>query len=204
MSWNHLQVASQCWRTGCRVRGSLARYQDRVGHRLCHWGGQAGWWDVDHQVRIHRSSRTSKKSQVFYIFVHRLTSYINMFGLKFSKEDHVSLIRLFYQVLVQVDMDPPTMYQAAITLNTLLESRHLIEVSNFAPPKLPSMDIQGSFLCIPAWVPVTRMATLVWAVDPNQERGPDESDSIPIRISNKIDVSHYEMQGLLLLVCYTG
>ena len=55
-----------------------------------------------------------------------------MFGLKFSKEDHVSLIRLFYQVLVQVDMDPPTMYQAAITLNTLLESRHLIEASNVA------------------------------------------------------------------------
>ena len=66
-----------------------------------------------------------------------------MFGLKFSKEDHVSLIQLFYQVLVQVDMDPPTMYQAAITLNTLLESRHLIEVSNVALPKLPSMDIKG-------------------------------------------------------------
>ena len=88
---------------------------------------------MDHQVRNHKSSRTSKKYQVFiYIFVHRLTSYINMFGLKFSKEDHVSLIRLFYQVLVQVNMDPPTMYQAAITLSTLLESRHLIEVSSIA------------------------------------------------------------------------
>ena len=68
-----------------------------------------------------------------------------MFGLKFSKEDHVSLIRLFYQVLIQVDMDPPTIYQAAITLNTLLERRHLIEVSSIALLKLPSMDIQGSF-----------------------------------------------------------
>ena len=59
----------------------------------------------------------------------RLTSYINMFGLKFSKEDHVALVRLFYQVLVQVDMDPPTMDLAAISLNTLLEKTYLIEVS---------------------------------------------------------------------------
>ena len=68
-----------------------------------------------------------------------------MFGLKFSKEDHVSLIQLFYQVLIQVDMDPPTIYQAAITLNTLLERRHLIEVSSITLLKLPSMAIQGSF-----------------------------------------------------------
>ena len=68
-----------------------------------------------------------------------------MFGLKFSKEDHVSLIRLFYQVLIQVDMDPLTIYQAAITLNTLLERRHLIEVSGITLLKLPSMAIQGSF-----------------------------------------------------------
>ena len=59
----------------------------------------------------------------------RLTSYIDMFGLKFSKEDHVALVRLFYQVLVQVDMDPPTMDLAAISLNTLLEKEYLIEVS---------------------------------------------------------------------------
>ena len=59
----------------------------------------------------------------------RLTSYIDMFGLKFSKEDHVALVRLFYQVLVQVDMDPPTMDLAAISLNTLLEKTYLIEVS---------------------------------------------------------------------------
>ena len=73
--------------------------------------------------------------------MRRLTSYINTFGLKFSLDDHVSLIRLFYQVLVQVDMDPPTMNQAAITLKTLLESRHLIKVSSIELAKLLLMGL---------------------------------------------------------------
>ena len=73
-----------------------------------------------------------------------------MFGLKFSKADHVSLIRLFYQVLVQVDMDPPTIYQAAITLNTLLESRHLIEVRSIDFANFPPWISRVHFQSIPA------------------------------------------------------
>ena len=58
-----------------------------------------------------------------------MRTYINMYGFKFPKEDHVALIGLFYEVLVDPSMDPSMMNEAAVDLKRLLEKKELIQGS---------------------------------------------------------------------------
>ena len=74
MSCKHLQVASQCRRTGCRVGDRLARYQDWIGHRLRRRGGQAGGDHMDQQVRNNHSLWMSLFWKLFGFF-HRHTLF---------------------------------------------------------------------------------------------------------------------------------
>ena len=46
------------------------------------------------------------------------------------KEDHVALVRLFYEVLVDPSMDPSMMNEAAVDLRILLEKKELIQGCN--------------------------------------------------------------------------
>lgn len=50
-----------------------------------------------------------------------------MYGHKFTKEDHVMMIKLLFQVLFIPELDPWLVYRTASTLNVLLRRRKLLE-----------------------------------------------------------------------------
>ena len=60
------------------------------------------------------------------IWISRMCKYIRMYGYKFPKEDHLALVRLFYDLLIQPDMEPWMANKAAATVVTLLKKRELI------------------------------------------------------------------------------
>ncbi|KAK6639500.1 hypothetical protein RUM43_007773 [Polyplax serrata] len=56
----------------------------------------------------------------------RLTGYIKLYGLKFSKEDHVALVNLLYEVLTIPNLEPHLVYKFAQTLIILLKKKYLL------------------------------------------------------------------------------
>lgn len=47
--------------------------------------------------------------------------YIKIYGLKFSKEDHIALIKLFYELVTIPDLEPTRINKCATTLTNLLK-----------------------------------------------------------------------------------
>ena len=56
--------------------------------------------------------------------------YIKLYGLKFSKEDHISLIHLLMTVISMPDLDPWMVNRTATTLVVLLRKKDLLEPSD--------------------------------------------------------------------------
>ena len=50
-----------------------------------------------------------------------------MYGLKFSKEDHVALLKLLFSVLHIPDLDPWLTNRTACSIRDLLRKRHLLK-----------------------------------------------------------------------------
>lgn len=47
--------------------------------------------------------------------------YIKVYGLKFSKEDHIALIKLIFELLTIPDLEPTRVNKFATTLTLLLK-----------------------------------------------------------------------------------
>ncbi|XP_050294149.1 proteasome activator complex subunit 4B-like [Anthonomus grandis grandis] len=60
------------------------------------------------------------------LWTSRLNKYIKIYGLKFSKEDHIALIKLFYELITIPDLEPTRISKCAFTLSQLLKKRYLI------------------------------------------------------------------------------
>ena len=57
--------------------------------------------------------------------------YVKMYGLKFSKEDHVAVVKLLFSVLHIPDLDPWLTNRTACSIRDLLRKRDLLQVTFF-------------------------------------------------------------------------
>ncbi|KAJ8979648.1 hypothetical protein NQ317_001355 [Molorchus minor] len=60
------------------------------------------------------------------LWTSRLNKYIKIYGMKFSKEDHIALIRLFYELVTIPDLEPTRINKCATTLIQLLKKKYLL------------------------------------------------------------------------------
>ncbi|XP_060526500.1 proteasome activator complex subunit 4-like [Cylas formicarius] len=60
------------------------------------------------------------------LWTSRLNKYIKIYGMKFSKEDHIALIKLFYELVTIPDLEPTRVNKCALTLTQLLKKKYLI------------------------------------------------------------------------------
>lgn len=61
-----------------------------------------------------------KNERKFKIFP-AIFRYIKIYGLNFSKEDHIALIKLFYELITIPDLEPTRVNKCAFTLTQLLK-----------------------------------------------------------------------------------
>ncbi|XP_056636067.1 proteasome activator complex subunit 4-like [Diorhabda sublineata] len=60
------------------------------------------------------------------LWTSRLMKYIKIYGLKFSKENHITLIKLFYELVIIPDLEPTRINKWANTLIQLLKKKYLL------------------------------------------------------------------------------
>ncbi|XP_018576290.1 proteasome activator complex subunit 4 [Anoplophora glabripennis] len=60
------------------------------------------------------------------LWTSRLNKYIKIYGMKFSKEDHIALIKLFYELVTIPDLEPTRINKCATTLIQLLKKKYLL------------------------------------------------------------------------------
>ncbi|XP_011874622.1 PREDICTED: proteasome activator complex subunit 4-like [Vollenhovia emeryi] len=88
--------------------------------------------------------REFKPGCIFWL--HRLSMYIKLYGLKFSKEDHIAFVKLSYQLITVPNLDPDLMYPACVILNLLLKKKKLISPDELELPWRPLYDILARHL----------------------------------------------------------
>ncbi|KAF5308174.1 hypothetical protein FQR65_LT06354 [Abscondita terminalis] len=59
------------------------------------------------------------------VWTSRLNKYTRIYGLKFSKEDHIALVKLYYELVTIPDLEPTRINKFGCTLNLLLKKRLL-------------------------------------------------------------------------------
>jgi len=67
----------------------------------------------------------------------RLTRYIHLYGLKFSKEDHLQFIKLFYELTLIPNLEATLISVFANVLVSLLRKQHLISPDELQLPWRP-------------------------------------------------------------------
>ncbi|KAF5303620.1 hypothetical protein FQA39_LY09867 [Lamprigera yunnana] len=59
------------------------------------------------------------------VWTFRLNKYIRIYGLKFSKEDHIALVKLYYELVTIPNLEPMRINKFSATLNYLLKKKKL-------------------------------------------------------------------------------
>jgi len=71
----------------------------------------------------------------------RFLKYVKLFGMKFSKEDHLTFIHLLYQLVTIPNLEPWLVSKFAHTLITLLKKKELISPDQLELPWRPLYDL---------------------------------------------------------------
>jgi len=77
----------------------------------------------------------------------RLQKYIQMFGLKFSKEDHILFIKLIYEILTIPNLEPHLIFRFSTCLTWLLKKKELISREDLTLQWRPLFDIYDRLMC---------------------------------------------------------
>ena len=75
--------------------------------------------------------------------------YIKLYGLKFTKEDHISLINILMTVITMPEIDPWMVNRSASTLVVLLRRRELLEPSDLTIQWRPLYNLYERLLYSP-------------------------------------------------------
>uniref|UniRef100_A0A2A4JML8 Proteasome activator complex subunit 4 C-terminal domain-containing protein n=1 Tax=Heliothis virescens TaxID=7102 RepID=A0A2A4JML8_HELVI len=75
------------------------------------------------------------------VWSSRLMKYIRIHGLKFSKEDHLKLIRLAYELVLIPDLEPGKVHKFATMFLMLTKKRQLITPEELTLPWRPLYDM---------------------------------------------------------------
>ncbi|XP_057375631.1 proteasome activator complex subunit 4-like [Daphnia carinata] len=79
----------------------------------------------------------------------RLIRYINLYGLKFSKEDHVKFVKLYYDLIVIPGLEASMISLFASTLSGLLKKQYLISPQELQLPWKPLYKVMKTILDSP-------------------------------------------------------
>ena len=83
------------------------------------------WW-TEIKTNLTRAVLTRDLRPGVVTWMSRLTGFINMYGFKFSKEDHVMLVNLTWSLLTMENMEPRLMEVFVRVLLSLLKKRRLL------------------------------------------------------------------------------
>ncbi|KYM97994.1 Proteasome activator complex subunit 4 [Cyphomyrmex costatus] len=72
---------------------------------------------------------------------HKLTLYIELYGMKFSKKDHIAFIKLMYELVTIPNLDPNLINKFSATLILLLKKTKLISPKELELPWRPLYKI---------------------------------------------------------------
>ncbi|KAK9752669.1 Proteasome-substrate-size regulator, mid region [Popillia japonica] len=75
------------------------------------------------------------------LWTSRLNKYMKIYGLKFSKDDHICLIRLYYDLLTQPNLEPTRINKFAATLSFLLKKDYLLSQDDLQLDWKPLYDL---------------------------------------------------------------
>lgn len=81
---------------------------------------------VDIKTNLIKSVLAQEMRPGCALWTSRLNKYIKIYGLKFSKEDHIALIKLFYQLMIIPDLEPIRIHRCGATLVQLLKKKYLL------------------------------------------------------------------------------
>ena len=82
-------------------------------------------------------------------WIGRLTRYIVLYGLKFSKEDHICFIKLVYELILIPDLEPSLVALFANTLSSLLKKQDLVSPVDLQLPWRPLYKLMQNLLDSP-------------------------------------------------------
>ncbi|XP_054263116.1 proteasome activator complex subunit 4-like [Macrosteles quadrilineatus] len=77
----------------------------------------------------------------------RLQKYIQMFGLKFSKEDHILFIKLIFELLTIPNLEPLLISRFSTCLTWLLKKKELVSREELILPWKPLFNIYDRLMC---------------------------------------------------------
>ncbi|CAH2045535.1 unnamed protein product, partial [Iphiclides podalirius] len=75
------------------------------------------------------------------VWSSRLLKYIRIYGLKFSKEDHIAFIKLAYELVLIPDLEPCKIHKFATLFMMLTKKRYLISPDELTIPWRPLYDM---------------------------------------------------------------
>ncbi|KRT82951.1 hypothetical protein AMK59_4226 [Oryctes borbonicus] len=75
------------------------------------------------------------------LWTSRLNKYMKIYGLKFSKEDHICLIKLYYDLITQPNLEPTRINKFAATLSFLLKKEYLLSQDDLQLQWKPLYDL---------------------------------------------------------------
>jgi proteasome activator subunit 4 len=77
-----------------------------------------------------------------YIYwIRRLQSYITVYGMHFTKEDHLLFIKLAFELLTGCKTETHHIYSLVALINTLLKKRHLVSRDDLQLPWKPVYEL---------------------------------------------------------------
>ncbi|KAJ2953222.1 hypothetical protein O0L34_g801 [Tuta absoluta] len=75
------------------------------------------------------------------VWSSRLMKYIRVYGLKFSKEDHITFIKLAYELVLVPDLEPCKIHKFATMFLMLTKKRHLVSPDELTLPWRPLYEV---------------------------------------------------------------
>ncbi|CAH0594191.1 unnamed protein product [Chrysodeixis includens] len=75
------------------------------------------------------------------VWSSRLMKYIRIYGLKFGKEDHITLVKLAYELVLIPDLEPCKVHKFATMFLMLTKKRQLISPAELTLPWRPLYDM---------------------------------------------------------------
>ncbi|CAH2094496.1 unnamed protein product [Euphydryas editha] len=75
------------------------------------------------------------------VWSSRLMKYIRIYGLKFGKEDHISLIKLAYELILIPDLEPSKVHKFATMFIMLTKKKYLISPEELTLPWRPLYEV---------------------------------------------------------------
>ncbi|XP_060805036.1 proteasome activator complex subunit 4B isoform X2 [Amyelois transitella] len=75
------------------------------------------------------------------VWSSRLMKYIRIYGLKFSKEDHITLVKLTFELALTPDLEPCKIHKFATIFTMLTKKLHLISPEELTLPWRPLYEL---------------------------------------------------------------